>query len=102
MIFILTTCKNTKEAKRIATMLLRLRLVACAKWWPIASSYWWEGRIVSAKETALLCEGRKKHWRKIEGTLRRLHRDEIPCIVAWEAARVHASYHRWLHNVTGG
>ncbi|MDO8581422.1 MAG: divalent-cation tolerance protein CutA [bacterium] len=100
MIFILTTCKNTAEAKRIATMFLRLRLVACAKWWPIQSSYWWKEKLVAGREVMLLLEARKTHWGKIRAAIQRIHSYEIPMIVALERSQIDPTYHRWLHNVT--
>lgn len=100
MIFILTTCKNTTEAKRIATVLLRARLVACAKWWPIQSSYRWKEKLVNDREVFLLLEARKTHWQKIRAAIRRLHSYEIPCIVALERSHIDPAYHRWLHAVT--
>lgn len=100
MIFIITTCKNTVEAKRIATMLLRLRLVACAKWWGIQSSYWWKGKLVTGRETFLLLEARKTHWKKVRAAIRRLHSYETPAIVALERSRIDPAYHQWLQSVT--
>ncbi|MBI4281431.1 divalent-cation tolerance protein CutA [Candidatus Uhrbacteria bacterium] len=96
MIFILTTCKNTTEAKRIATMLLRSRLVACTKWWPIQSSYWWKGRLIQSRETTLLCEAPKKHFTKIERLIRRVHSYENPCIVSVDIQHGSKLYFRWL------
>ena len=97
MIFILTTCKNTVEAKRIATMLLRLRLVACAKWWPIASLYWWKEKLRNDREVVLLCEAPKTHFAKIERLIRRVHSYAIPCMVSWDIQRGSKQYMRWLN-----
>ena len=100
MIFVLTTCKKTTEAKRIATMLLRLRLIGCAKWWPIASAYHWEGKLQQSREVVLLCEAPKKNFTKIERLIRRAHSYETPCIVSWGIQRGSKQYLRWLHKVT--
>mgnify|MGYP001602512237 CR=1 FL=1 len=83
----------------MATTLLRLRLVACEKWWPIASSYWCKQRHVRAKQTALLFETTKKHFGKVEALIRRLHSDEVPCIVSWRIESGSTSYMRWFQRV---
>lgn len=101
MIFIVTTCKNTAHAERIATMLLRLRLVGCAKWWPIRCAYIWKGKLVREREIILLLESTKKRFSRIEALIRRMHTDEVPCIVSWDAKRGSTAYLRWVRTSVG-
>jgi len=55
MVFILTTCKNIKEAEKIGRVLLQKRLAACVLIIPgIVSAYRWKGKIVKTRETFLL------------------------------------------------
>ena len=60
MISIYTTCKDKKEARKIADHLLKKRLIACANYFPVESRYWWKGKLASGREYALLMKGKGK------------------------------------------
>lgn len=79
MISVYTTCKDKKEAKKIADILLKDRLIACANYFPIESKYWWRGKLNSGKEYALLMKG-KGRVKKIIKVIEEAHSYEAPVI----------------------
>lgn len=100
MMFIYTTCPNIKEAQKIATTLLRARLVACTNWWPIHSSYWWKGKVEREKEVALILKTQEKNFKKVEAMIKKLHSYSVPCIVGWKVDKVSSDYLKWLKSYT--
>jgi len=96
MIFIYTVCQNKTAAKKIANMLLRLKLIACANWWPIASVYRWNDKVINDKEVALILKTRKNYYKKVETVIKKIHRYETPCICRISIDQVEKKYRDWL------
>ena len=96
MILIYTICKNTGEASRIANMLLKLKLIACANWWPIESVSRWKNKIVKTRETAMILKTRKAYYKKIEAVIKKIHSYEVPCIVAFGWAESSKEFSDWV------
>lgn len=93
MMSIYTTCANKKEARKIADILLKKRLIACANFWPIESRYWWKGKLESGKEYALLVKGRKA--KEIVKLIEENHSYEVPGI-SIEKIKVSEKTDRWI------
>ena len=93
MISIYTTCANKKEAKKIADILLKKRLIACANFWPVDSRYWWKGKLSSGKEYALLVKG--KNAKGVVAEIDRNHSYELPAIYI-EKIEVSKKTGRWI------
>ncbi len=98
MIFIYTTCKNEREAQKIAGALLGVCLVGCANWWRIKSSYWWKGKIEKESEVALLLKTQEKNFKRIEAMIKKMHSYSVPCIVGWKTNKVSEDYLKWLES----
>ncbi|MBU1131023.1 divalent-cation tolerance protein CutA [Patescibacteria group bacterium] len=96
MILIYTVCKNKTEAKKIAAMLLKLKLIACANWWPIESIYRWKDKVVDDKEAAMILKTRKNYYKKIESVIKKIHSYEMPCIIKLSVDQVEKKYKDWL------
>ena len=94
IIYIVTSTK--KEAKRIASFLLKKKLIACANWWPTDSVYHWQGKIVNNKEVILICKTVKKNYKQVEREVKKLHSYKVPCICAWETSQVDKKYFEWV------
>ena len=73
-------CKDEREAKRIASHLLKKRLIACANMFPIDSIYRWKGKTVKDKETVLIAKSVSSKWNPIRKEVNELHSYECPCI----------------------
>lgn len=85
------------EAKRIAKILLRERLIACANIVERCSSlYWWKGRIEQAQESILLMKTTAEHWKTIERRVRELHSYERPCVLKIAIEDGSEEYLEWI------
>ncbi len=100
MILIYTVCKTKQEAKKIANMLVRLRLVACANFWPIESVYCWNNKLVNGKEAVLILKTRKNYYKRIESIIKKIHRYEVPCILRIDISQANRQYRDWLMRET--
>lgn len=98
-IIIYITHKNKQEAKKVAEVLLRERLVACVNYFPIESSYWWKGKMVTAKEIVTLVKTKKENWTKVKKTVLAIHPYETPCIMKL-AVESNTSYTKWIKDET--
>lgn len=94
MISIYTTCQDKKEAKKIADILLKKRLIACANFFPVESRYWWRGKLASGKEYALLMKG-KGRVKEIIKEIEKAHSYETPAIYA-EKIKVSRKTDKWI------
>ena len=81
MSLIYVTCKDQKEAKKIAAYLLKKKLIACANFFPINSMYWWKGKIQDDKEFLLLAKTTKKNASKVKKEVKKIHSYDVPCIL---------------------
>ena len=112
MLIIYITCSSKKEAKKIASYLLKKKLIACANWWTTDSIYRWNpsagsprpelgtkagsSKVVNDKEVILICKTVKKNYRQVEQAVKKLHSYDVPCICGWEVAGVSKEYVEWL------
>ena len=58
-IVVYITHANLKNAKKISDELLKKRLIACANYFPIQSSYWWKGKIENSDEIVSIVKKKK-------------------------------------------
>lgn len=79
-ITIYSTHKNKAEAKRITKVLLEKKLVACATFFPIESSFWWKGKINNANEIVALLTTKESNWNKVKNEIKKMHSYRVPCI----------------------
>jgi periplasmic divalent cation tolerance protein len=96
-IAVLMTCKNAREAGKIARHLLDKHLIACASLIPqISSIYRWEGKVVSEKE----CYAVLKTSRELLPTLLievdKEHSYSLPEMIALPIIDGSANYLNWI------
>jgi len=95
-IVVLITVANKKEAKKIASVLLKNRLAPCVNIIDkIDSLFWWEGRINSAKEVLLIVKSRKDKFSKLVKLVKANHSYQVPEIICLPVTAGLASYLRW-------
>jgi len=101
---VVTTTEKKEDAQKIATDLVRKRLVACAQViGPVSSTYWWREKIEEAEEWLCIMKSRKELYEQIEETLRRIHPYEEPEVLATPIVEGSRSYLAWLdEQVTAG
>ena len=95
MILIYTTCKDKKEAEKIAMHLLKKRVVACANMFPIQSMYWWSYKIVNDAEYAILAKTNSKNFKKAAAEVKKIHSYKVPCILKIEG-KANKEYENWV------
>lgn len=98
-IIIYITHKNLKEAKRVTETLLKEKLIACANYFPIESSYWWNGKITNSKEIVSIVKTKKENWTKVKKAVEAIHPYEVPCIMKIEVES-NKSYADWIKKET--
>lgn len=96
-ITVLTTTDKKEEAEKIASHLLRKRLVGCVQIiGPITSSYWWKGSIETAEEWLCLMKTEESLYAQIEEVIKEIHSYDVPEIVALPIIQGSEEYLRWL------
>lgn len=100
VVSVYVTAANVDEARRLARVLLERRLVACANLFPVESAYWWQDRIESASETALLLKTRRENADAIAAAVRELSSYSVPCVTVWPIVAGNAAYLSWIRAET--
>jgi len=96
-IVIFITVSNKKEAKRIASGLIRNKLAACVNIaLKIESFFWWQGKPDKAKEMLLIAKSKKQNFNKIIKLVKSLHSYEVPEIIALPVAAGYKPYLKWI------
>ena len=96
MTLIYITCKDKNEAKKIATHLLKKRLIACANIFPIRSMYWWKNNIVNDNENLIIAKTNNKNFNKVAAEVKKMHSYKIPCILKINA-KANKEYETWAN-----
>ncbi len=96
MTLVYVTCKDKKEAERIALHLLRKRLIACANIFPIKSKYRWKGKLINDNENAIIAKTSNKNFKELEKEVKKIHSYTIPCILKINAV-ANKDYEAWAN-----
>jgi len=96
-VVVLTTTSSKDEAEKIASSLLKERLIACANIiGPVHSFFWWRGKIDTAQEHLILMKTRKDLFGKVSERVKTLHSYQIPEIIATPIIEGSKEYLKWL------
>ncbi len=98
-IIVYITHADMKTAKKVVEALLRDKLIACANYFPIESTYWWKGEITNAKEIVSIVKTKKSNWAKVKKAVESIHPYETPCIMKLEVES-NKAYADWIHTET--
>ena len=98
-ILIYVTHKNLENATKIATHLLETKLIACVNFFPISSSYWWNGKIEDSQEIVSLLKTKQENWEKIKSEIQKIHPYQTPCIIKMNV-EANEEYESWVNNET--
>ena len=94
---VLVTVPDVKTARRLAKLLLKARLIACANLLPqMESHYWWRGRIESGAEVMLMLKTARTRLAALEKAILANHPYDTPEIIALPIIKGNARYLRWL------
>ena len=102
-IAILMTCKNAREAGRIARHLLDKHLIACANLIPqINSIYRWKGKVVSEKETWVVLKSSGALWPTLQLEVEKVHSYSVPELIVLPIIDGSPNYLNWLADELAG
>lgn len=90
------TAPDRTTARRIACAIVDRRLAACANWWPVDSVYRWHNAREEAREFVILFKTRQALLQSLIREVRRLHPDEVPCIVSYPMGTAFSKYVNWI------
>lgn len=96
MILCYITCRDKREAIKVARHLLKKRLIACANYFQTNSLYWWNRKIASEKETVLIAKTLKKYAGKVEEEIKRVHSYTIPCMLLFDV-NANKEFEKWAY-----
>ena len=99
-IMIYTTLPDKAITEKIAKTLVDQKLIACANFFPVESTYRWKNKLCEDKEFALIMKTRENLYEKVEKRLKELHPYEIPAIVSYEIKEGSKDYLSWIKEKT--
>jgi periplasmic divalent cation tolerance protein len=100
MILIVAVIHDRHDAERIASDLLRSKLVAGYNLLQVDSAFWWKAEVLSQPETLVLLRSRSDLYDAIESRVSELSGYSVPEIFAVEPMRLNAAYSSWVDGET--
>jgi periplasmic divalent cation tolerance protein len=95
------TTDSPDAAAELARSAVRARVAACAQVvGPIASVYWWEGKIDEAQEWLVLFKTTAARSDALVAHLRSLHSYEVPEIISTPVTGGNPAYLAWITDET--
>jgi len=98
---LILTCADRSEASKIANNLLKQKLIACVKFMPIESRYWWRGKLEKSEEVMLIMESISDNFEKIEAEITKLHSYDTTVLLQVPIEKVSAKAEAWLKEILG-
>jgi len=97
-IVVLVTCGSARQARTIATELVKRRLAACGNVIevPVRSIYRWNGKVESAKEFLLILKSSRPRFAALEKAVRELHSYDVPEVIALPVVVGSGRYLDWI------
>ncbi len=100
-IVLFCTVPGREVANAVADTLVGRGLAACVNIIPgLLSVYTWKGEICRDEEMLCVIKSRASLFSSIEGAIREVHPYEVPEIISLPILQGHASYLRWIEDVT--
>ncbi|MGQ9545564.1 MAG: divalent-cation tolerance protein CutA [Dehalococcoidia bacterium] len=96
-VVVLITTGSEEEAHEIAESLVNEKKAACVNIVSrVDSLFWWEGKVDSARESLLLVKTKASLFPQIVKIVKRIHRYEVPEIIALSITAGNKDYLKWL------
>ena len=100
---VVTTTAERKDADSIAAAVLEKHLAACVQIsGPIDSTYWWNGRLETAREWTVTMKTRRDLYARLEKALLAMHPYDQPEIIATPVVEISPGYLKWLNEQVKG
>lgn len=95
IIIVYITNPNRKTAEKIALLLLKKKLIACANILSTDSLYYWKKKYLKEKEYIVLAKTLEKNYLKIKKEIEKNHPYKIPCVLKINGS-ANEKYFTWL------
>ena len=96
-IVIFVTASTEAEAHKVAELLLGRRKAACVNIVPrVDSSFWWQDKLDSARESLLIIKTRASLLPEIIEMVKSVHSYEVPEIIALPIIGGNEDYLKWI------
>lgn len=96
LIVIYTTCSSKKEAEKISQVLLEKKLAACCNIFKINSLFFWKGKLEKVGEWAIFIKTKKKLFKEIKKTIKKIHSYSLPCIISFPIENGEKDFLNWI------
>jgi periplasmic divalent cation tolerance protein len=94
---VFVTAPTMTVARKIATAVLKERLVACANLVPkIESHYWWQGKLESASEVLIIFKTARKKLEALEACILKNHPYDTPEVIELHLDSGNEKYLAWI------
>lgn len=96
MKIIVTSVEKCADAKKLALLLVRSKLAACATYFPAKSAYFWKGGLADSCEYVIefKCDAKKASAAK--KLVEKSHPYEVPMVYSISPDAVSGKYSKWL------
>jgi periplasmic divalent cation tolerance protein len=100
-VLVYITCRDEREAKGVGQALIESRLAACVNIIDgMRSMFWWGGKIDQEEETVLLAKTQVGLVGKLTDTVKSVHSDDCPCVVAVPIIDGTPDFLAWIQSET--
>ena len=96
VLIVYVTHPSKPEAVQLSMKLLQERLIACVNYFPIESTYWWEGAITHSEEIVTLYKTIPEKWDELQKVIQEHHKYSVPCIIKLATVEANESYESWI------
>ena len=101
-VVIFITTSSEEEARKISEALLSRRKAACVNIVPkVDSSFWWQGKLDSARESLLIIKTKASLLSEIIALVKEVHSYEVPEIIALPIIGGNDDYLNWIDAEVG-
>jgi len=100
-VWVYVTAADQAEAERLGRAAVEARLAACANLLgPTTAVYWWEGKVESGPEVALVLKTRADLVDALSAKIVEWHSYDCPCVVALPIAGGNPEFLQWIEDET--
>ncbi len=97
VLVVMVSVPDASVGRKLAELLVKERLVACASRLPgMESTYVWDGRVQTTSEELLILKTTNARWEALVATIRAHHPYQCPEIIATKVESGLASYLDWV------
>jgi periplasmic divalent cation tolerance protein len=94
---VVTTTDSREAADALASAAVEARAAACAQIvGPIASTYWWEGKVETAQEWQVVFKTAVERYPELEANIKAHHGYDVPEIVCTPIIGGNPAYLEWV------